>query len=143
MSNSKNTNPNPSIQVTGSKEVEAAKRIIREGDEQVASYKPQQVVDGIDTVQTDVTNSERKNFDEKIYMFPESYNALRRELYEEWPEIWPLVGWYMANNAQMFVNLMNEGTGLKLQFDTSKVESICLTYLNFLRNKRGVSNISS
>lgn len=138
---SKNHNPNPSIQVTGSKEVETAKRLLREGDEQVASYKPQQVVAGVDKVVTDLTNSDTKNFDEKIYMFPESYNALRKELCEEWPEIWPFVGWYMANNAQMFVNLMNEGTGLKLQFDSDKVESICKTYLNFLRNKRGVSSL--
>lgn len=135
-------NPNPSIQVTKSKEIEAAKKILREGDEQVANIKPQQVVAGEDAVLTDVENSHRKNFDEKIYMMPESYNALRKELVEEWPEIWPLVSYYMAFNAVQFVEAMNVGTGLKVQFDTTKVDSICKTYLNFLRKKRGVLELS-
>lgn len=138
-----NSNPHAQVQVTGDKEVELAKRLILEGDEQVANIKPQQIVEGEDVIQhSDTPEDKSKNFDQKIYMFPESYNALRKELMEEWPEIWPLVGWYMAFNGPKFVEAMNAGTGLKLQFDSGKVDSICKTYLNFMRKKRGVSEIN-
>lgn len=133
------TNPHAQVQVTGTKEVEVAKKLLREGDEQVAAYKPQEIVSGDDDPATlDQTNSDKKNFDQKIYMFPESYNALRKELYEEWPEIWQLVGWVMGNNGPEFVSRMNAGLQMNLQFDTNKVDSICKTYLNRLRKQRGL-----
>lgn len=135
-------NPHQQIQVTGTKQEEFVKKLIRAGDEEVANIKPQQIVSGEDDpALLDTTDSQKKNFDQKIYWFPDSYNALRRELMEHWPEIWPLVGWYMANNGPQFVEMMNAGCQLKLQFDTNKVESICKTYLNFLRKKRGVSEL--
>lgn len=142
--NPKNTNNNPhaQVQVTGDKQQELAKRLILEGDEQVANIKPQQVVAGEDDAKTlEQDGAEKRNFDQKIYMFPESYNALRRELVEHWPEIWPLVGWYMGNNGPQFVEAMNAGLQVKLQFDTNKVDSICKTYLNILRKQRGVSEL--
>lgn len=133
------TNPHAQVQVTGTKEVEVAKKLLREGDEQVAAYRPQEIVSGDDDAATlDQTNSDKKNFDQKIYMFPESYNALRKELYEQWPEIWQLVGWVMGNNGPEFVSRMNEGLQMNLQFDTNKVDSICKTYLNRLRKQRGL-----
>lgn len=133
------TNPHSQIQVTGTKEVEVAKKLLREGDEQVAAYRPQEIVSGDDDAATlDQTNSDKKNFDEKLYFFPESYNALRKELYEQWPEIWPIVGWVMGNNGPEFVSRMNEGLQMNLQFDTNKVDSICKTYLNRLRKQRGL-----
>jgi hypothetical protein len=137
------TGKSAQIQVTGTKDVEVAKKLILEGDEQVASYKPQEIVAGDDSAALlDQTNSDKKNFDQKIYMFPESFNALRRELVEHWPEIWPLVAWCMGNNGPEFVSRMNAGLQMNLQFDTNKVESICLTYLNRLRKQRGLRPIN-
>lgn len=133
------TNKSSQIQVTGTREVEVAKRLLREGDEQVAAYKPQEIVSGDDDpTKLDQTNSDKKNFDQKIYMFPESYNALRREMVEYWPDIWRLVGWVMGNNGPEFVSRMNAGLQMNLQFDTNKVDSICKTYLNRLRKQRGL-----
>lgn len=77
-----------------------------------------------------------KNFDQKLYMFPESYNALRKELVENWPEIWKVVGWFMAHDAPSFVEIMNEATQLRIQFDTDKVSWICDQYWKKLREMR-------
>lgn len=79
-----------------------------------------------------------KNFDQKIYMFPESYNELRRELYNNWQDsIWPQVSWAMAFAANLFVERMNEFLDLKVQLDSDRVDYICTVYLNELRKRRG------
>jgi hypothetical protein len=85
--------------------------------------------------------AKKKNFDRKIYMFPESYNALRKELMTHWPHTWQGCQWYMANNAQQFVAYMNDALNLKVQFDSAKVDSICKTFLDELRTSRGVSKL--
>lgn len=84
----------------------------------------------------------RKSFDQKIYLMPESFNALRRELMEEWPELWALVSYRMAYRAEEFVELMNEGLQMNQRFDTHNVNNICKAYLNKLRNNRGLSSIN-
>lgn len=80
-----------------------------------------------------------KNFDQKVYMFPESFNALRRELSENWPTLWKGCQWFMANDALSFMEIMNETTGLHIQFDTEKVGWICDQYLVALRRLRGLN----
>lgn len=92
-----------------------------------------------DSVKHDISNTNSKNFDQKIYMFPESYNALRREIYENWPTLWALVSWRMANKAEEFIEHMNEATDLNIVFDTEKVEWICDQYLTKLRRMRGLN----
>lgn len=88
------------------------------------------------------TTANTKNFDSKIYMFPESYNALRRELFENWQlDIWPYVSWSMAFAANIFVERMNEVLDLRVVLDSDKVDAICVEYLNALRAKRGVSKL--
>lgn len=89
----------------------------------------------------DLSVSEKvKNFDQKIYMFPESYNALRRELYENWQDtLWPKVAWRMAYKAEEFVEQMNAELNMTIVFDTEKVAWICEQYLSALRKKRGLS----
>lgn len=142
--NSTNSNPNPTVQVSGDKVQELAKKIKLAEDEEVASYKPQLILPETEFDKanpTDVDNSEKKNFDQKIYYFPESYNALRKELVEHWPEIWPLVAWTMAFDGPAFVETMNTGLEVKVQFDTHKVDAICSFYLNELRKKRGLQPI--
>lgn len=79
-----------------------------------------------------------KNFDQKIYMFPESYNELRRELVAHWPELWKLVGWPMAYAAGLFIERMNDALDLYVQMDSHRVDAICTEYLQALRKKRGI-----
>ena len=77
---------------------------------------------------------------DKIYMFPESYNELRRELVTYWTHtIWPQVAWRMAFRAEEFVETMNEILGVAVVFDTAKVDFICRTYLAILRKNRGAA----
>lgn len=85
---------------------------------------------------------DKANFDQKIYMFPESYNALRTELFNNWPSLWKTVGWPMAFDAITFVEMMDAALDTKTTFDSDKVSSICHKYLNLLRNKRGLSSLS-
>lgn len=85
--------------------------------------------------------AENANFDQKVYMFPESYNALRRELYEYWPNLFGLVGYAMAFDAVRFIELMDAALDTKTTFDSQKVDGTCKKYLDLLRNKRGLSNL--
>lgn len=78
---------------------------------------------------------------EKVYLFPESYNALRTELDTNWPELWKAVGWFMAFDAVTFIEMMDAALDTKTTFDSQKVDAICKKYLNLLRNKRGISSI--
>ena len=79
-----------------------------------------------------------KNFDQKIYMFPESYNQLRMELHNHWPDLWSRVSWAMAFAANIFVEKMNDELGLAVILDSAKVDAICTEYLQTLRTKRGL-----
>lgn len=131
-----NNNPNPTVQVTGDKQQELAKKIILDGDEQVANLKPQKILSGDDREQHSLEDSNRKNFDQKIYMFPESFNALRKELSQNWPALWQKVGWLMGNNGPQFVEVMNQELDTKVQFDSGKVDAICQEFLFVLQFSR-------
>lgn len=84
---------------------------------------------------------EKANFDQKVYMFPESFNALRRELDENWPSLFELVGYAMVADGIRFIELMDAALDTRTTFDTAKVDAIAKKYLNLLRNKRGISSI--
>ena len=86
---------------------------------------------------------EGAHFSEKVYLFPESYNALRTELYSNWPALFQVVGHHMVFDAPHFLELMDQALDTKTTFDSDKVEAICHKYLNLLRNKRGLSSLSS
>lgn len=79
------------------------------------------------------------NFDEKIYMMPESYNALRIELHDNWPNLWQLVGGPMAFDAVRFIEMMDDALDTKTTFDSAKVDGICKKYLDLLRALRGLA----
>ena len=93
--------------------------------------------------------AKKKNFDQKIYLFPESFNALRRELYEHWPTFFMQVNpetrtslaYDMANNAPQFVGVMNEALDLAVQMDSDNIDAICKEFLDALRGKRGLSKL--
>ena len=93
-----------------------------------------------DAVVHDTKDSHKKNFDQKIYMFPESYNALRTELMAHWPSLWALVSWRMAYRAEEFVEQMNDALGMAIIFDTEKVAWICEEYYKKLRSLRRLSS---
>lgn len=78
---------------------------------------------------------------EKVYLFPESFNALRRELDENWPQLWVLAGYPMAFDAPRFLEIMDAALDTKTTFDSDKVDAISSKYLNLLRNKRGLSSL--
>lgn len=89
------------------------------------------------------------SFDKKVYFFPESFNALRRELEENWrdffltasPDTGTSPAWCMVFDAPQFIGFMNGFTGLSIQVDTGSVDYICKQFLNALRAKRGVSKL--
>jgi hypothetical protein len=78
---------------------------------------------------------------DKVYLFPESYNALRIELDSNWPTLFKSVGYVMAFDAIRFIEIMDAALDTKTTFDSAKVDAICKKYLNLLRNKRGLSSI--
>lgn len=94
--------------------------------------------------------AKKKNFDEKIYMFPESFNALRREMEGYWPTLFNQVppgletsiAYDMVFDAPQFVARMNGALDLQLQADSENVDGICKAYLNALRKLRGISSIN-
>lgn len=80
------------------------------------------------------------NFDQKIYWFPPHFLALREEIANNWTEtLWPKVAWYMANQAEEFIERMNEWCSMRLPFDSAKVDWTCEQYLNKLRRMRGAA----
>lgn len=81
-----------------------------------------------------------KNFDQKLYLFPESYNELRKELVTYWPTLWKHVGWPMAYAANIFVEEMNKALDLEVVLDSARVDAICTEYLQALRKRRGVTS---
>ena len=83
------------------------------------------------------SQSAAKNFDQKIYMFPESYNALRSELVTNWPTLWQHVQWSMAYAAGLFIERMNDALDRNVAMDSHRVDAICTEYLQALRKKRG------
>lgn len=93
--------------------------------------------------------SRKKNFQDKVYLFPASFNALRRELDENWktlftsvnPETGLSLAYCMANDAPQFVGILNGALDLVVQFDSENVDGICKTFLDALRVKRGVSRL--
>ena len=82
------------------------------------------------------SQSNKKEFADKIYMFPPSYNALRKELTNHWPTLWQHVQWTMAFSAGLFIERMNDALDLYVQMDSHRVDAICTEYLQALQKKR-------
>lgn len=135
------------------KALEQENERIAERERQLESTRPDESRPGTDRSldspnRHDIADG-RKNFDQKIYYFPESFNALRRELEENWLEFFttvnPLDGtspaWCMVHNAPQFIGYCNGATGLSVQFDSENVSGICGEFLNAFRKMRGVSAI--
>lgn len=77
----------------------------------------------------------------KVYLMPESFNALRRELDEHYPNVFRWVGYNMVFNAQRFIHQMDSLLDTVTQFDSDNVDGICKRYLDELRVKRGVGRL--
>lgn len=84
----------------------------------------------------------------KIFMFPESYTELRKELTTHWPDLWkdPRCQWAMAFDAPMFVEFMNSkldgvyNVAIRTSDDETRIDYICTTFLTELRKRRGELN---
>jgi hypothetical protein len=93
--------------------------------------------------------SKKKEFSDKVYLFPESFNALRRELNDQWPALFntvnPISGrslaWCMVFDAPEFIAGLNGALDMMVQYDTEDVDGICKQFLDALRQKRGVSKL--
>ncbi len=114
--------------------------------EHEANLPKQEVTDYSSALPVDTGRSEHKpatgnDLADKIYMFPESYNALREELVTNWPNLWDMVGHAMAFDAITFIELMDASLDQKTTWDSAKVGAICHKYWNELRAKRGLSRL--
>lgn len=104
-----------------------------------------------------------KNFDEKIFMFPEQWIELRKELEIHWnpdktgkhphhllvPNLkWsdPRCGWALAFDAELFVEYMNSRfdgiyrIAAVTRDDELRIAHICGIFLKELRKRRGEPN---
>jgi hypothetical protein len=77
-----------------------------------------------------------------LYLHSEEFNALRREMYENWQDtFWAKHGWKMVNQPAEFVADMCSDLGLVfIGFDSGDEAGTCLRFLNALRARRGVSS---
>lgn len=82
-----------------------------------------------------------KNFDQKIYMFPPAFNALRREIHDNWPTLWSMVSWYMANRPEEFCAIMNDACDVRVVFDSGAVNWMCDVWLEKLKVMRFKASI--
>lgn len=91
----------------------------------------------------------RRNFDQKIYMFPPHFNLLRQELETHWPVFFNRVNpefdppmsaaFAMAMAGPTFISMMNEAFNCHENLDTEKVDEICERYLLAARKMRGAA----
>lgn len=77
-----------------------------------------------------------KNFDQKVFMFPPAFNALRAELHNNWPVLWQLCSYRMAYMPEEFAQIMNDATDLRVVFDSGAINWMCEKWLNALISKR-------
>ena len=66
---------------------------------------------------------------------PESYNQLRKELHDSWPDLWKRVQWFMAFDWALFIENMNMTLDLRVPFETD-VDLVCKIYLKTLQQLR-------
>jgi hypothetical protein len=126
----------PQVITTDSSRAELDKLVYEAGlpKREVAEYSP-----GPDDPPLPAPVPDTAHISEKVFYFPDSYNALRKELFENWPNLWELVGWPMAFDGAMFVELMDDALDTKTTFDTHKVDSLCKKYMDLLYIKRGLT----
>src|SRR6478752_2174354 len=91
-----------------------------------------------DPTKHDPNTDPKAHISKKVYMFPEAYNALRKELEDNFPHLYQYVGNDMAFNAQRFIHKMDEALDTVTQFDSGNVDGICKRFLDELRKKRGL-----
>lgn len=93
---------------------------------------------------------DKAHISQKVYYFPESFNALREELERYYPTFFYLVNpdigcspaHAMVFDAPHFVGMCNGALGTVVQFDSENVDGICKTFLNEFRKLRGASPLS-
>jgi hypothetical protein len=83
--------------------------------------------------------SATSSFGDKLYFAPESYHALRREMMQNFPEMWKTIGGAMFWEPETFFGYMCQALDIFVQFDTRNVDGMCKKVLDALREKRGLT----
>jgi hypothetical protein len=89
--------------------------------------------------------NKHNHFSEKLYIFPESFHALRIELQTNWPNLWnsPLQYLMWADQAS-FIETLCEALGIvMLTFDSANLDGYSKQFLDALRTRRGLSALHS
>ena len=71
-----------------------------------------------------------------LYVYPESFNQLRKQLSEDHEDLWVKVSWDMANNPMDFILTMNEELDCVCVPEMG-VEAVCTRYLQALKLRVG------
>lgn len=87
--------------------------------------------------------NKHKHFSEKLFIFPESLHALRRELETNWPNLWnsPLQ-YYLWSDQASLVETLCEALGIVIRdFDSANLDGYCKQFLDELRERRGMTRL--
>jgi hypothetical protein len=87
--------------------------------------------------------TDQRHFSEKLFIFPESFHALRIELQTYYPNLWntPIQYLLWADQAG-FVEKMTEALSMVIRdFDSANLDGYCKQFLDELRERRGVSRL--
>lgn len=90
-----------------------------------------------------IMTNKHKHFSEKLFIFPESFHALRIELQTNYPNLWNTpIQYLMWADQAMFIEEMTKALDLVLvDFDSANLEGVCKRFLDELRERRGVSRL--
>lgn len=143
MSNSKITNPNPTVQIpTLAKSLQGEDHRIDERNVEIRKLNDALPTDEEAGLPIHNRHSIGQTYGDqaldKAYFFPDSFNNLREELQLHWPNLWnSSAQWMMAHDGPSFVAMMADILDLPLEFDSAKIDSICKKIHHELRKKRG------
>lgn len=138
------SNPNPTVQIPSlAKALQGEDVRIAERDREIRSLNDALPTDkeaGLPDWQRHSPGEARTDHvSDKAYFLPESFNRLREELQQHWPNLWNSPAQYlMAFDGPAFVALMADLLDIPLEFDSAKVDAICKKIHSELCKKRGM-----
>lgn len=70
---------------------------------------------------------------ENVQLFPEIFNELRTEMYNNFPTLWSIVGGMMVHDHENFIEYMNAATDSKVHPLTENLAEGCEVWLKKLK----------